>query len=300
MLMQAGVVNELSFISQLHPLTVMGYFIELFTLLLLFNHLILVIGILISLIGVCSCYFDSQKVRRLLVSSLSFMGIIFAFNLVLNQTGRRLIWQWHFMNWEFNLTESGVIYGLTMALSLGAMIIAFVWFNGVMTIPKISYILFPVVPRLAMLLTISLRLVDLFVQKMERLVMLQKNRNIIISEGSFRQRLKSTGQLLRIVLIDGVSDSMGTAVLMEARGFGVRKRSQYQRFCFQIADGIFLGVATGLFGLLLLARLQGWGWTSDVVMVQWQHVHDWSLVGLLIIFIGLPLIGEGGYRLWAN
>lgn len=298
--MQAGVISELSYINQLHPLTAIVYFVELFTLLLLFNHVLLMVTMLIAIVGVCSWYFDAHKILKLLAGSGTLMAMIMLFNLLLNQTGHHILWQWQVGDFRVKLTETAVIYGLTMACSLGAMIITFVLFNGVITIPKLSYLLFPIVPRLAMLLTISLRLVDLFIQKMTRLIMFQKNRNVIVSEGNFRQRLIKMGQLLRVVLIDAVSESMETAVLMEARGFGARRRSQYQRFHFQIMDGFFLGVATLLFGILLWLRLQGWGWTSDVVLLQWRMAHDGTLMSLLIGFIALPILGEGGYRLWAN
>lgn len=298
--MQAGIISELSFLNQLHPLTAIIYFIELFALLLLFNHFILMAGMLIAILGVCSWYFDAHKVRQLIIGSSSLMAMIILFNVLLNQTGNHVLWRWQLGSVQFRLTETAIIYGLTMACSLGAMVVTFVLFNGVITIPKLSYLLFPVVPRLAMLLTISLRLVDLFIQKMKRLVMFQKNRNVIVSEGDFRQRLSKLGQLFRIILIASVSDAMETAVLMEARGFGTKKRSQYQRFHFQAMDGLFLGASVALFSVIVLLRVYGWGWTSDVVQLQWQLQHDWLLTGLLVGFIGLPLLGEGSYRIWTN
>jgi len=278
----------------------MLYFVALFTLLLLFNHFILVVGLFIAIVGACCYYFDTPKIRRLVIGSLTFMGMIILFNILLNQTGSLILWQWKIGIIHFRLTETAIIYGLTMAFSLGSMIIAFVLFNSVITIPKLSYLLFPVVPRLAMLLTISLRLVELFIQKMMRLVMFQKNRNILVTEGSFGQRLRKMGTLLRIILVGAVSSAMETAVLMEARGFGAKRRSQYQRFHFQLIDGLFLGASVALFMVILGLRLHGWGWTTDVTQVRWQLKHDWLVAALLISYIALPILGEEGYRLWQN
>lgn len=298
--MTIGIFDELTFLSRLHPLTVAIYFIELFTLLLLFNHLLVTVALFGSLLGLCGWYFNRRKVGGTLKGVGSLMLMIWLFNVILNQTGTRVLWQWQLGSWTLRVTQSAVLYGTTMALSLGGMILAFVLFNGVVTTPKLSYLLFPVVPRLAMLLTISLRLVDLFTQKFHRLVRLQKTRNLVLTEGSWGQRLKKTGQLLRILLIDSVSSAMETAVLMEARGFGAHKRSHYQTYQWQGMDVLFGGVSMCFFGLILILRFQGWGWTGDVTQFTWLAPTDWWLLVPVIGLTSLPLLGEVGYRLCEN
>ncbi|GEB74893.1 hypothetical protein LBR04_16320 [Levilactobacillus brevis] len=227
------------------------------------------------------------------------MILIWGLNVLLNQTGP-VWWQWSVGPLTFRLTKTAVLYGGTMALSLGGMILAFVWFNQIMTTPKLSYLLFPVVPRLAMLLTISLRMVHLFTVKFRRLVMLQKTRNVVVSEGSWRQRLQQTGQFLRILLIDSVSSAMETAVLMEARGFGAHKRSHYRTFRWTTVDTVFTVGSVGLFAISLYLRFLGWGWTTDVRQFLWWQKTDGWFVLPLAIFLGVPVIGEVGYRLCQN
>lgn len=298
--MQAGTINPLSFFNQLHPLTVLVYFVELFILLLLFNHLIVTVGLLIAVLGLCSYYFDWIKVWHLFVGSSSLMFLVIIFNLLLNQQGTQVLWQVKWKWLQFRLMESATIYGLTMACSLGAMIVTFVLLNGVLTTPKLSFLLFPIVPRLAMLLTISLRLVDLFIQQIKRLVRLQKTRNLVVSEGTLRQRLEKMGRLLRIMLVTAVSNAMETAILMEARGFGTHKRTQYQRFHFRLVDDLCISLTLVWFALIIILRLLGWGWTSDVTQLVWGTGQDWLLLILSGSLTLLPLLGEGGYRLCAN
>lgn len=298
--MYAGTVNELNFFNQLHPFTVAVYFVGLFSLLLMFNHLLLGIGMFGVILGVCSWYFDTHKIRQLLIGSLSLMGMIVLFNLLLNQTGTVVLWQVKWGVIDFRLTQTAVIYGLTMALLLGSMIITFILFNGIITTPKLSYLLFPIVPRLAMLMIISLRFVDLFIQKMQRLAMFQKTRGVVLTEGNFKQRLLKMGQLMRIILVDTISEAMETATLMEARGFGVTKRSQYQRFHFRVMDWLFLTISAAIFGVIVTFRVKGYGWTNDVTQLTWVASQDWLLFGLIAGFCLLPLCGEGGYRLWEN
>lgn len=298
--MQAGTVKELAFFNQLHPLTVAIYFINLFALLLMFNHLLVALGLFGLVLLLCCWYFDRHKIKSLVIGSCSLMAMIIVFNVLLNQSGTRILWQFQWGAFHFQLTETALIYGNAMALLLGGMILTFVLFNGIVTTPKLSYLLFPVVPRLAMLLIISLRFVDLFIQKMQRLVMLQKTRNVVVSEGSFRERLQKVGQLMRIILVDAVSGAMETATLMEARGFGVTKRSHYQRFHYRLADTGFLLMSLVVFSLILFLRWQGCGWTNDVTQLRWLSQSDWQLLGLIGLYCLLPLVGEGGYRLWEN
>lgn len=297
--MRVGIFDELTFFSRLHPLVAAIYFVELFTLLLIFNHLVLTLALFVGLCGLCGWYFDRQKVWRTLKGVGSLMAMIWLFNVILNQTGRPL-WVGHLGSFTVRITQTAVLYGVTMALSLGGMILAFVLFNGVITTPKLSYLLFPVVPRLAMLLTISLRMVNLFTQKFRRLVMLQKTRGIVVSEGAWRGRLQKTGQLLRILLIDSVSAAMETAVLMEARGFGAKKRSHYQTFRWQAMDAVFGVVSLLVFAIIVGLRLHGWGWTGDITQFGVLGSGDWWAGLIMIGFINLPLMGEVGYRLCEN
>ncbi len=298
--MRVGIFDELTFFSRVHPLVAAGYFVELFTLLLIFNHLLLTLALFAGLSGLCSWYFNRQKVLSTLKGVGSLMVLIWLFNVVLNQTGAHALWVGHLGSLTFRVTQTAVLYGLTMALSLGGMILAFVLFNGVITTPKLSYLLFPVVPRLAMLLTISLRMVNLFTQKFRRLVMLQKTRGVVVSEGSWRLRLQKTGRLLRILLIDSVSSAMETAVLMEARGFGSKKRSHYQTYRWQAMDGAFGLVSLVMFGLVIGLRTFGWGWTGDITQFTLINGSDGWLAVSVILFTSLPLMGEVGYRVCEN
>ncbi|WP_024746417.1 energy-coupling factor transporter transmembrane component T [Levilactobacillus namurensis] len=298
--MRAGTVSELEFFSQLHPLTVLCYFVQLFTILLIFNHLVISVGLVICIVGVCYWYFDTEKVKMLVIGSSSLMAMIVLFNVLLNQSGRAVLLRLSIGPIKLQLTQTAIIYGLTMGLMLGGMVITFVLFNGVVTAPKLNYLLFPIAPRLAMLMMISLRFVDLFIQKMRRLAIYQKTKNINVAEGNFYQRLKKVGQLLRIILIDAISGAMETATLMEARGFGAHRRSQYQYFRFHIMDGVFLGLTMVIFCTSVYLRFQGWGWTSDVTDLNWGVVQDWWLLGLNSLFCLMPLFGEGAYRLCEN
>ncbi|MCF7522439.1 energy-coupling factor transporter transmembrane protein EcfT [Levilactobacillus brevis] len=143
-------------------------------------------------------------------------------------------------------------------------------------------------------------MVHLFTVKFRRLVMLQKTRNVVVSEGSWRQRLQKTGQFLRILLIDSVSSAMETAVLMEARGFGAHKRSHYRTFRWTTVDTVFTVGSVGLFAISLYLRFLGWGWTTDVRQFLWWQKTDGWFVLPLAIFLGVPVIGEVGYRLCQN
>ncbi|WP_341779984.1 energy-coupling factor transporter transmembrane component T [Levilactobacillus sp. HBUAS70063] len=297
--MNGGTVASQTFFNQLHPATLAGYFVALFTILLLFNHLIVAGTLFLSIVGLNSWYFSWQRVRGLLKGTGAFMLTILLFNVLLNQRGS-VLWQASLGPVSFRLTRTGVLYGLTMAIMLGAMILTFVLLNGILTTPKISYLLFPVVPRLAMLLTISMRLVTLFTQKFHRLMMLQKTRGLIVTEGAWTQRIRKTGKLMRILLIDSISGSMETAVLMEARGFGARRRSHYQTYHWRAADGWFLGGALILLVIAIYLRWAGWGWTTNVYHLSLSVTTDWLLTLPVLGLAGLPLLGEGVYHLWEN
>ncbi|MGX6428731.1 energy-coupling factor transporter transmembrane component T [Levilactobacillus yonginensis] len=297
--MQSIGTQSSQFLGQRHPLALVLYFGELFTGLLLFNHILITGLFFLGLCGSCCWYFGSRTVWRLVRSVLSLMGLILLLNILLSHSGASW-WQFTLGTWHWSVSRVGVLYGATMALSLGGMIMAFVLFNGCVTASQLRALLNPVAPRLAMLLTLAIRFVNLFSQQFRRLLRLQRTRGMVVTAGPWRQRLTKTGSLLRVLLLGSISRAMETAILMEARGYGGRQRSQYRHYHWRLADTLFTLVASGLFLVILGLRLRGWGVTPNVHSLPSILATDWWVAGVVSLVVGLPFIGEGIYRLCQN
>ncbi|WP_367296180.1 energy-coupling factor transporter transmembrane component T [Levilactobacillus yonginensis] len=297
--MQTVDIQSNQFLGQCHPLALVLYFGELFTGLLLFNHVLITGLFFLALCGLCSWYFGSRTVWRLVRSVLSLMGLILVLNILLNHSGASW-WQITIGTWHWGVSQVGVLYGATMALSLGGMIMAFMLFNGCVTTSQLRALLNPVAPRLAMLLTLAIRFVNLFIQQFRRLILLQRTRGSVVTAGPWRQRLTKTGSLLRVLLLGSISRAMETAILMEARGYGGRQHSQYRHYRWRLADTLFTLMASGLFVMVLGLRVRGWGITMNVRDLPGILATDWWVVGAASLLVGLPLIGEGLYRLCQN
>ncbi|MFC6206878.1 energy-coupling factor transporter transmembrane component T [Levilactobacillus tongjiangensis] len=297
--MQLIETQSSQFLGQCHPLALVLYFGELFTGLLLFNHILITGLFFLGLCGLCCWYFGGRAVWRVVRSVLSLMGLILFLNILLNRAGVSW-WQFTLGTWHWEVSRVGVLYGATMALSLGGMVMAFVLFNGCVTASQLRALLNPVAPRLAMLLTLAIRFVNLFIQQFRRLLLLQRTRGLVVTAGPWRHRLTETGNLLRVLLLGSISRAMETAILMEARGYGGRHRSQYQHYRWRLADTSFTLVAGGMFVVILGLRVHGWGVTPNIYSLPGVLATDWWVAGVASLVVGLPLIGEGLYRLCQN
>ncbi|MDN6114455.1 MAG: energy-coupling factor transporter transmembrane protein EcfT, partial [Enterobacterales bacterium] len=94
----------------------------------------------------------------------------------------------------------------------------------------------PIAPRLAVLVTISFTLVTSFTDRLKRILRLQKTRNVDVVNGSLKTRTQKTLHIFEILLQDALSSTMETANLMDARGFGVAKRTHYRSYHWQFSD----------------------------------------------------------------
>ncbi|MCF7522441.1 hypothetical protein L3X07_01740 [Levilactobacillus brevis] len=65
-----GIQTESKLMSQLHPLVALIYFVAVFTLLLIINHLLLTVLLFASLVGLCRWYLGRHRVGQLLKESV--------------------------------------------------------------------------------------------------------------------------------------------------------------------------------------------------------------------------------------
>ena len=179
------------------------------------------------------------------------------------------------------VTAEAVFYGL----AAGAMISAVLWwsriFSRLMTEERLLYLFGMLSPRLALLLSMTLRYIPLCRRKAgeihEGQVTLGRREAKTIP-GALRGRLREFSILATWALENGVV----TADSMSARGYGTGRRSRFARFLFTRRDGELLAAALLLSGAaLLLWKMAGeyaWyprfrspeaGWAGAAAYVCW-------------------------------
>lgn len=292
---------KMTFFSQLHPVALTLYFTELIVCLLLFNHVAVAVAEFIALTITAAYYLGGRKTARQLKYAVSFLLMILFFNTLLNQKFPPILWHFKWGILTFKFSYPAFLYGIAMAIVLIAMLFVFSVLNAVLTPSKLIYVFSPIAPRLAVLVTISFTLVTSFTDRLKRILRLQKTRNVDVVNGSLKTRTQKTLHIFEILLQDALSSAMETANLMDARGFGVAKRTHYRSYHWQFSDLLFITIATVMLVATIGVRILSMGTSRSVANFTtiFTPGDTWPIVVTALLFL-LPLISEGVYRSCKN
>ncbi len=150
------------------------------------------------------------------------------------------------------ITLEACLYGLSAAGMVTGVLMWMRAFSRMMTSDRLMYLLGGLSPRLALLLSLTLRYIPLFsrqarkVKQSQQALGLYKEDNVA---DSFRGGLRIFSVMVTWALENGII----TADSMTARGYGLGRRTQFSLFRFTRDDAALLACT------LLLAALTLWG-----------------------------------------
>ena len=140
------------------------------------------------------------------------------------------------------VTLEAVYYGLTM----GAMIVSVLWwfrsFSQIMTSDKLLYLFGSASPKLALILSMTMRYIPLFRQQAAKTNQTQKALGLY-KEDNIVDSLKGGLRVFSVLVTWALENGVITADSMTARGYGVTKRSQFAIYRFRKSDGLLLAAS---------------------------------------------------------
>ena len=147
------------------------------------------------------------------------------------------------------ITLEAMLYGAALATMILSVILWFASYNSVMTSDKFLYLFGKLSPALALIISMSLRLVPLFKKQLSIISLTQKTIGMDYSSGSLWHRMKCSVQIVSILITWSLENAIETADSMKARGYGLKNRSAFSLFIFTKRDGVLLAI---LFTLLVI------------------------------------------------
>ena len=237
--------------SGYHPGINFLYFglVFLFTMFLLHP-----VSLLISL-GCALCYAIYLNGRKAVRFSLRFllpmMLLAAVLNPAFNHEGATIL---TYLPSGNPLTMESMLYGLTAALMLAAVITWFSCYNAVMTSDKFVYLFGRVIPALSLVLSMTLRFVPKFKAQLQVVSEAQHCIGRDTSEGSLLQRAKNAITIFSIMVTWALENAIETADSMKSRGYGLPGRTAFSIYRFDERD------KTALLWLLFCGvyLLSGW------------------------------------------
>lgn len=183
------------------------------------------------------------------VSSLKFiLPVIFltgVFNMLFSHFGFTRL----FSLGSYDFTLESLLFGLSTGVMLGAVILWFLCYTDVVTSEKFIAVFGGFTPNTALLFSMVLRFIPLMVKTSNEI----KEANIGL--GNEIKGLKNSINRFSCLVSISLEKSMETADAMRSRGFGNGKRKPFNRYKFNVSDGVFSTVLLVLFSAVFVSYI---------------------------------------------
>ena len=235
-----------------HPLVIFAFFAAAIGQSMFFVHPVyLVITIFLAMsLNIALRRGQFFKDWKLYVPLFFLMAII---NPLISHNGKLVLF---YVNYNA-ITVEAIVYGLSIATMIVAIILWFSCYNETMTTDKFIYLFGKISPVLSLTLSISLGLVPRFQQQLLKISNAQKVIGMDYRSGAFLHRIKCTLRIISILITWALDNAIDTADSMKARGYGIGKRTSFSLFVFERRDGIVLFFIIFLFVVNVWASIRG-------------------------------------------
>ena len=168
------------------------------------------------------------------------------------------------------ITLEATLFGLASGVMIASILMWFASFNQIMTSDKLLYIFGSVSPKIALILSMTLRYIPLYKQQISKTNNAQKAMGLY-KEDNLIDRLKGGIRIFSVMVTWALENGVITADSMTARGYGIGKRSRFAIFKWDKQDYMLLAVSLVLFVLTSIAGFAGMlhiEWYPSILLPQ--------------------------------
>ena len=275
--------------SGYHPLVNTGYFVLVLTVSMICIH-----PVTQGICLICACWYAIQLkgkagVMLALKVGLPVMVMAALLNPLFNHAGVTMLWYLPNGN---PMTLESILYGWAAGCMLATVLLWFVCVNEVLTSDKLLYLFGRVIPSLALLVSMTLRLIPRFRVQLADITEVQRTLGRDPRTGTIFKRLRNAITILSILITWALEDAVETADSMRSRGYGLPGRTSFHLYRIEERDRAVL-LWMGSCGLYLLCGAIQGGFTfryfPNIYMIAW----NWYTVSLQVVLLALaatPLI----------
>ncbi len=270
--------------QSLHPSVLFVYFVAvIFITMFSSNPVLLAISFLCA-VAFCGMLIGGKELLKSLAYSLVVMFLIAVTNPLFSHNGETLLF---FLN-DNPVTLEAILYGVNVSVMIMAVFYWFKCYHQVMTSDKFIYLFGKVIPKLSLLLSMTINFIPKFKRHFAEIDQAQKAMGMYATK-SFVDKIRSKMRVLGILISWSLENSVETADSMCARGYGLKGRTSYSIFRWSKRDTLVSTVAFALLALvcwLIVGR-------ADYSFYPTFGIIDLSLGGwgLYCSFLALCCIG---------
>ncbi|MFZ3130289.1 MAG: energy-coupling factor transporter transmembrane component T [Desulfosporosinus sp.] len=272
--------------SAFHPAVSFVFFAVMLALTMLFFRQPVFLGVTLSSALIFSLMLNGRRgVKLSLLFYLPMFLLIAMSNPLFNHQGKTVLF--YFM--DNPITLEAVLYGICSAASLIAILAWFSCYNKVITADKFLYLFAKLIPAVALLITMTMRMISKLKYQLKTISNAQQAIGLAQSTGSLPERVKKGMRVISILLSWAMEEAIETADSMQARGYGLKNRTTFSVFKFAKRDGLVLGLISVLAGICFAGYFLGYGTMQFYPSIRPLNLSIQAIV-LYIVFAGLAFL----------
>lgn len=272
----------------IHPVTALLFIAFAFTVSMASTHpLILAADFICAAAG--DIFMHRKKAVRLLFCAILPMLILISlFNCFYNHYGVTILFVMKNGN---NVTAEALFYGLVFATKACATVLWLDFNADVLQSDKVIFLFGRISPRLALVISMVLRFLPLIRRQSAEIHAAQTGLGLDTGKHLFL-KIKSAAHRLSILVSWTLERGIDTSDSMRARGYGVKRRSFYNRFSFSPGDLLITVVVSSAFVAYLLTFRGFASVYNPVITIPSPSVFGWIAFLLVLISLLLPAVFE--------
>ena len=228
-------------------------------------------------------------ILRELLQYVAVIIMVTIMNMLLSHNGETVLF---YIN-DNRITMDAAVYGIFSGIMIAAVI---AWCRSLstdLTEDKILYLMGNVSSDMALVLSMVMRFIPVYVRQAEKVSetykVIDKNK-----EDNIISKIRSALRVYDSVLGYGIENSIDTADSMRARGYGCCRRTMYHRFSMGRTDIIYIALILAdivIYGVCMKNNIVSYSFypTMDILGVGIKYMFFYVSFGTLV---AVPLIEE--------
>ena len=140
------------------------------------------------------------------------------------------------------VTFEAIVYGMMLGVMIISVMLWFKCFSIIMTSDKIIYLFGRAMPKISLVISVTLRYIPMLKRKSYEVKRAQKAMGYYSSESYF-DRIRSAVRVLSALIGWSVENAVETAKSMKARGYELKGHTHYHDYKIRKSDAVFLAVS---------------------------------------------------------
>ena len=273
-----------------HPLVNFCYFAAVIFFTMFFTQPIFLGSSLITSIIFLIKLIDLSEIKRNLILIMIFFIVIALLNPIFVHKGATPLF---FIN-DNPITLEASIYGIAFASMLVSVIFWFMSFNKIMDTDKTIYLFSKILPTIGLIISMALRFVPRFQRQLRKIIDFNSIGNNPYQAKGIISRIKAILKTFSILVTWAFENSIDTANIMRARGYGLKKRTTFHLYKFELRDVIFLLFIIVFFSLnvyLYFAFNLRFYYYPQLALIKLDLIHIITYLTYVLLLLS-PIIVE--------